>query len=232
MPGWRGSAMLEPVLETLTGVGLASSAGLNAYIPLLILGLLGRYTDMVNLPPQWAWLQNGWVIGIVVVLLAIEFVADKIPVVDHVNDMVQTFVRPTSGGLAFGAATTSQTVTVSDPGAFFSSNQWVPILAGVVISLIVHGFKAAARPVVNVSTAGVGAPVASTAEDIVSVFLSFVAILLPFLIIVFVVLFGWAAVAIVRRRRRRREEKLARRAAPPISAQDGNTLDLWRQTRR
>jgi large-conductance mechanosensitive channel len=220
------------VLETLTGVGLATSAGLNAYIPLLLLGLLGRYTDMVNLPPQWAWLQNGWVVGILAVLLVIEFVADKIPVVDHVNDVVQTVVRPTSGGLAFGAATTSETVTVSDPGAFFSSNQWVPILAGVVISLIVHGFKAAARPVVNVSTAGVGAPVASTAEDIVSVFLSFVAILLPFLIIVFVVLFGWAAVAIVRRRRRRREEKLARRAAPPISAQDGNTLDLWRQTRR
>jgi hypothetical protein len=224
--------MLEPVLETLTGVGLASSAGLNAYIPLLILGLLDRYTGLVELPPQWAWLQNGWVVGILAVLLAIEFVADKIPVVDHVNDAVQTFVRPTSGGLAFGAATTSETVTVSDPGAFFSSNQWVPILAGVVISLIVHGFKAAARPVVNVSTAGVGAPVASTAEDIVSVFLSFVAIILPFLIIIFMVLFAWGAVAIVRRRRRRREERLAARAAPPISAQDGNTLDLWRQTRR
>jgi hypothetical protein len=219
------------VLETLTGVGLATSAGLNAYIPLLLLGLLGRYTDMVNLPPQWAWLQNGWVVGILAVLLVIEFVADKIPVVDHVNDVVQTVVRPTSGGLAFGAATTSETVTVSDPGAFFSSNQWVPILAGMVISLIVHGFKAAARPVVNVSTAGLGAPVASTAEDITSVFLSFIAILLPILIIFFMVVFVWGAVAIVRRRRRRREERLAQRQAPPISAQDGSTLDLWRQTR-
>jgi hypothetical protein len=223
--------MLEPVLETLTGVGLATSAGLNAYIPLLLLGLLGRYTDMVNLPPQWAWLENGWVVGIMAVLLVVEFVADKIPVVDHINDVVQTVVRPTSGGLAFGAATTSETVTVSDPGSFFSSNQWVPILAGMVISLIVHGFKAAARPVVNVSTAGFGAPVASTAEDALSVFLSFIAILLPVLIIVFMVLFVWGAVAIVRRRRRRREEKLARREAPPISAQDGSTLDLWRQTR-
>jgi hypothetical protein len=219
------------VLETLTGVGLATSAGLNAYIPLLILSLLGRYTDMVNLPSQWAWLENGWVTGILAVLLVIEFVADKIPVVDHINDVVQTVVRPTSGGLAFGAASSSDTVTVSDPGSFFSGNQWVPILAGMVISLIVHGFKAAARPVVNVSTAGLGAPVASTAEDIMSVFLSFIAIILPVLIIVFMVLFVWGAVAIVRRRRRRREERIAQREAQQISAQDGSTLDLWRQTR-
>jgi hypothetical protein len=232
MPRWRGGVILEPVLELLTGAGLATSAGLNAYIPLLILGLHGRYTDMVNLPPPWAWLQNGWVVGILAVLLAVEFVADKIPVVDHLNDVVQTVVRPTAGGLAFGAASTSETVTVSDPGAFFSSNQWVPILAGMVISLIVHSFKAAARPVVNLSTAGVGAPVASTAEDIVSVFLSFVAIILPFLIIFFMILFGWAAVAIVRRRRRRRQERIAEREARHLgSAQDGNTLDLWRQTR-
>jgi hypothetical protein len=216
-------------LETLTGVGLATSAGLNAYIPLLILGLLGRYTDLVNLPPQWAWLENGWVVGILVALLIVEFVADKIPVVDHLNDVVQTVVRPTSGGLAFGAASTSQTVTVSDPGSFFSSNQWVPILAGMAISLVVHGMKAAARPVVNVSTAGVGAPVASTIEDIVSVVLSFIAIILPFLIIIFMVLFIWATAAILRRRRRRREEKLARREAQRL-AHDGSTLDLWRQT--
>jgi len=222
------------VLETLTGVGLATSAGLNAYIPLIILGLLGRYTDMVNLPPQWAWLQNGWTIGIIAALLLVEFIADKIPVVDHLNDVVQTVIRPTSGGLAFGAATTSQTVTVSDPGAFFSSNQWVPILAGMVISFIVHGIKAAARPVVNASTAGFGAPVASTAEDIVSVFLSFVAILLPVLIIVFMGLFIWGATAILRRRRRRKEEKLAQREAERLAreaAHDGHTLDLWRQTR-
>ena len=219
-------------METLTGVGLATSAGLNAYIPLLILSLLGRYTDMVNLPTQWAWLENGWVTGILAVLLVIEFVADKIPVVDHINDVVQTVIRPTSGGLAFGAASSSETVTVTDPGSFFSGNQWVPILAGMVISLIVHGFKAAARPVVNVSTAGLGAPVASTAEDIMSVFLSFIAIILPVLIIVFMVIFVWGAIAIVRRRRRRREERLAvQREAPPISAQDGSTLDLWRQTR-
>src|SRR6266542_1575252 len=100
------------VLETLTGLGLATSAGLNAYIPLLAIGLLARYTDLITLPASWAWLENGWVVVILVILLAIETVADKVPLVDHANDVIQTFVRPTSGGLAFGAASGSSTVTV------------------------------------------------------------------------------------------------------------------------
>src|SRR4029453_19214082 len=124
----------EYVLEALTGVGLATSAGLNAYIPLLAVGILNRTTGLVHLPPSWQWLSNGWVIGILLVLLAIEFVADKVPVVDHVNDVIQTFVRPTAGGLAFGAASSSSTVTVSDPGEFFSSHQWVPIVGGGGVS--------------------------------------------------------------------------------------------------
>jgi len=223
--------MLKYVLEVLTGIGLATSAGLNAYIPLLMIGLLGRFTNLITLPGPWAWLENEWVLGILVVLLAIEFVADKIPVVDHVNDVVQTVVRPTAGGLAFGAASSSQTVTMSDPAAFFSSNQWVPIVAGMVISFIVHSMKAVARPVVNASTAGVGAPVASTAEDIVSVVMSFVAILFPLLIILFLFALIWMFVSISRRRRRRRAEKLARLDAQRLAregSQDGHTLDLWR----
>ncbi|GAA0801819.1 DUF4126 domain-containing protein [Spirilliplanes yamanashiensis] len=192
------------MLEALTGTGLAASAGLNAYIPLVLLGALSRWTGLVDLPAGWQWLGNGWVLTILVVLLAIEVVADKVPVVDHVNDVVQTFVRPTAGGLAFGAGSTSETVTVSDPGAFFSSNQWVPIVAGVLIALSVHGVKAAARPVVNTTTAGVGAPVASTAEDIGSVLVSVAAIVFPLLVIVGLLVLVWFAVWIARRRSRRR----------------------------
>jgi hypothetical protein len=229
MPVWRGGVMLIRMLETLTGVGLATSAGLNAYIPLLMIGLLARYTHLITLPASWQWLENGWVLAILVVLLAVEFVADKIPVVDHLNDVIQTVVRPTAGGLAFGAASGSQTVTVSDPAQFFSSNQWVPIAAGMIISFMVHGMKAAARPVVNASTAGIGAPVASTAEDVFSVAMSFVAILFPFLIIIFLAMLIWFFVAMVRRRRRKKAEKQARREAERLqSAHDGRTLDLRR----
>jgi Domain of unknown function (DUF4126) len=204
------------VFEVLTGMGLATSAGLNAYIPLLLVALLARYTDLITLPAGWHWLENGWTVGILAVLLAIEFVADKIPVVDHVNDVVQTVVRPTSGGLAFGAASSAQTVTVDNPGSFFSSHQWVPIAAGILISLTVHGMKAAARPVVNATTAGFGAPVVSTIEDVTSVALSFVAIVLPVLVLVFiaglVAMFVWALRWRARRKAAKRAQRLAQQA--------------------
>ncbi|MFI7209754.1 DUF4126 domain-containing protein [Micromonospora maritima] len=201
------------MLEVLTGSGLAASAGLNAYIPLMLMGLLARYTDLIELPSGWQWLGNGWVLAILAVLLAVEVVADKIPVVDHVNDMVQTVVRPTAGGLAFGAGSGSETVTVSDPDTFFSTHQWVPVVVGVLIALGVHLLKAAARPVVNATTAGFGAPVASTAEDATSVVMSVVAILLPVLVLVFAVGLVVFAVWLVRRRRDRRRDRAAARAA-------------------
>jgi uncharacterized membrane protein len=193
------------VLEALTGTGLAASAGLNAYIPLMVMGLLARYTDLVDLPSGWTWLGNGWVLVVLAVLLCVEVVADKVPVVDHVNDVVQTVVRPTAGGLAFGAGSGAQTVTVSDPGSFFSSHQWLPVAAGVLIALCVHGVKAAARPVVNVSTAGFGAPVVSTIEDIGSVLMSVLAILMPILVLVGLGFLIWGTVLVVRRRRRKRQ---------------------------
>jgi len=219
--------MLGYVLEVLTGVGLATSAGLNAYIPLLLLGVLGRFTTLITLPPGWTWLENGWVLAILAVLLAIEVVADKIPVVDHINDVVQTFVRPTAGGLAFGAASGAQTVTVSNPGDFFTSNQWVPIVAGILISFIVHSMKAAARPVINATTAGFGAPVASTAEDAFSVAMSFAAILFPFLIIFFLVFLLWVFFAMRRRRKRKKLEK-AEKEALTRAAHDGHTVEFRR----
>ena len=193
------------MLEALTGTGLAASAGLNAYIPLLVMGLLARYTDVIDLPQGWSWLSNGWVLVILGILLAVEVVADKVPIVDHANDVVQTVVRPTAGGLAFGAGSGAQTVTVSNPGSFFGSHQWVPVAAGVLIALCVHGVKATARPVVNVSTAGFGAPVVSTVEDFGSALMSVLAILMPILVLVGIVLLVWLAIAVVRRRRRKRE---------------------------
>jgi hypothetical protein len=193
-------------------MGLATSAGLNAYIPLLAMGLLARYSHLVTLPDSWRWIANPWVLLILCVLLAVEVVADKVPVVDHVNDVVQTFVRPTAGGLAFGAASGAQTVMVTDPAKFFTSHQWVPIAAGAILSLTVHGMKATARPVINATTVGFGAPVASTVEDVFSTVMSVVALLLPVLIVVMLVAMVLAFVALVRRRSRRRAAGRAARA--------------------
>lgn len=188
-------------MELLTGFGLATAAGLNAYIPLLALGLLARFTDLVALPAAWSWLENGWVMTIVAVLLAIEIVADKVPALDSVNDIVQTFVRPTAGGIVFGSGTAAQTATVTDPGAFAQSGQWIPVAIGVVIALVVSLTKSTVRPAANVATAGMAAPVLSTIEDIASVVLVFLAILVPILVLLAVVALAWAAVRIIRRRR-------------------------------
>jgi hypothetical protein len=191
-------------VELMTGFGLATAAGLNAYIPLLAMGLLGRFTDLISLPHGWAWLENGWVIAIVAVLLVVEIVADKVPALDSVNDVVQTFVRPTAGGIVFGSGTAAQTAAVADPGEFARTGQWVPIAIGVVTALVVHLTKTTVRPVANVATAGVAAPVLSTIEDIASAALVFIAILIPALVLLVLIALIWGAVVLWRRRRRGR----------------------------
>jgi hypothetical protein len=190
-------------VELLTGFGLATAAGLNAYIPLLALGLLSRFTDLITLPHGWAWLENGWVMTIVAALLVVEIVADKIPALDSINDAVQTFVRPTAGGIVFGSGTAAQTSAVTDPGAFAHSGQWIPVAVGVVTALVVSLTKSTVRPAANVATAGMAAPVLSTVEDIASIGLVFLAILVPVLVLVAALALVWAVVRIVRRRRRK-----------------------------
>jgi hypothetical protein len=190
-------------VELLTGLGLATASGLNAYIPLLALGLLSRFTDLITLPHGWAWLENGWVMAIVAVLLVVEIVADKIPALDSINDTIQTFVRPTSGGIVFGSGTAAQTAAVADPGAFVHSGQWIPIVVGVLVALVVSLTKSTVRPAANVATAGVAAPVLSTIEDGVSIALVFVAILIPVVVLVVLALLVWGFVKLLRRRHRR-----------------------------
>lgn len=192
------------MLELFTGLGLASASGLNAYVPLLALGLLGRFTDVVTLPAGWGWLENPWLLGVLAVLCLVDVIADKIPAVDSVNDIVQTLVRPASGGIVFASGVGTETVAVSDPGSLFADGRWVPIVIGVVIALVVHLTKAGVRPVANVATGGVSAPVLSTVEDATSVSLVAAAILLPALVLVLLVAVAWAGVALLRRRRRAR----------------------------
>lgn len=204
------------MLELLTGAGLATAAGLNAYIPLLAVGLSARFLDWVQLPPAWAWLSNEWVMLVIGILLVLEIVADKIPAVDSVNDIIQTVVRPTAGGILFGTGTASETVAVTDPASFFTSNAWVPVAIGVLLSLTVHIGKTMARPAANAMTAGLAAPVLSGIEDVISVVLTFLAIVLPILVIVGIIGVVVGNITLIRRSRRRRREK--RDGTPAVPA--------------
>jgi len=189
------------MLAALTGLGLSAAAGLNAYIPLLLVGLLARFTDVVTLPASYQWIASGWALAAGAVLLAAEVVLDKVAVVDHLNDVVQTFVRPAVGGVIFAATTAAEQV---DSSSWMREHPWVGVLAGVVVAGLVHAGKVGARPVVNVSTGGVGTPVVSAAEDATSLGVSLLAVFAPVLVAVVLLLLVWAVVVLVRRARRRR----------------------------
>ena len=185
------------MLEVLTGSGLAMAAGLNAYIPLLALGLLSRYTDLLMLPAGWAWLESPAALVILGILLVVEVVADKVAAVDSVNDVLQTVVRPAAGGMVFAAGSGSETIAVSDPAEIFQSGAWIPIALGIFLAFTTHTAKAIGRPIVNVSTAGAGGPVVSTAEDVSAVALVGVSVFLPLLVAVLLVVLVVAVIWLV-----------------------------------
>lgn len=190
-------------MELLTGGGLALSAGLNAYVPLLLVGLLARFTTLVTLPAQWSWLSGDLALVVLAVLLLVEVVADKVPAVDHINDLLQTVVRPTAGGIVFAAGSSAQTPAVSHPADLLQAPVVLPFLVGVLLALLTHLGKAGLRAGVNLSTAGVGAPVVSTVEDVFALSLSVLAVLVPLLVLV--VLAGALAIGVGMVRRRRRK---------------------------
>ncbi|GAA2848281.1 DUF4126 domain-containing protein [Microbacterium arabinogalactanolyticum] len=192
------------MIEFLIGSSLAASAGLNAWMPLFLLGLADRLIPAVQLPAGWSWLSGDialWVIG---ALLVLEIVADKIPALDSLNDIVQSVLRPASGGIAFGAGASAQTVAVEDPSAFFTDNAWVPIVIGVGIALAVHVVKAVGRVAANSVTGGLAAPALSTAEDGASFMLAVAAIVVPILALVLLIGLIIAAVVMTKRRRARK----------------------------
>lgn len=197
------------MIAALTGMGLSAAAGLNAYIPFMIVALLARFTDVLTLPSQFAWIESWWAIGIGAVLLLAEFVLDKVPAVDTVNDTIQTFVRPSMGGLIFAATSAAGQL---DNSPWMREHTWVGVVLGVIVSGLVHTGKMSARPAINAGTLGAGAPVVSTMEDGASLGLSLIAIFVPILVIVaLLLLFGfflwlWRRVHRWRRNRRRRDD--------------------------
>ncbi|MCW2919759.1 MAG: putative transrane protein [Actinomycetia bacterium] len=196
----------------VTGLSLAAAAGLNAYIPILVVGLLGLFTHAVTLPHEYAWMTNGWVIAIVAVLLAAEVVLDKVAVVDHVNDAIQTLVRPAAGGAVFAATSAASQV---DSSSFMRGHPWIGWVLGIAVAFVVHLTKAGVRPVVNASTLGTATPLVSAVEDAVSLGMSLLAILAPVLALIALVVFVFAAIRLIRaalslRRRRARRDAAAR----------------------
>ena len=165
-------------MDFFTAFGLAASAGLNAYIPLLTVSLLARFTNLIVLSEPWDVLESWWVIGILVVLSVVEFFADKVPAVNHVNDVIQTFVRPAAGAILFA----SSAGVVSDMHPIFSA------ILGVLVAGGVHAVKSVAvRPALTATTGGAGNVPVSILEDISSTIFSIIAIVVPVLIVAVII---------------------------------------------
>jgi uncharacterized membrane protein len=164
----------------LTGLGLSPSAGLNAYIPLLIFALADRFTDRVTLDNPYDFISSTPGILIIMILLTIELVADKIPGVDHANDLIQSAVRPAAGAFLMMASTSHDD----------SLNPVISMIIGLFLAGTVHGVKATARPAITISTGGLGNPVISMIEDGISAVTSIFAIIAPIIAIFLLLLLG------------------------------------------
>lgn len=203
------------MIAALTGLGLSAAAGLNAYIPFMIVALIARFTDVITLPESFSWIESPWAIGVGAILLLTEVVLDKIPAIDTVNDAIQTFIRPSMGGLIFAATTAAEDL---DKSTWMAENPWIGVVLGIVVSGLVHSGKMAARPAINAGTLGAGAPVVSTAEDGASLGLSLVAIFIPILVIFALIGLAWLLVWLwlnVRKWKRRRVDRVGPDTAYP-----------------
>ncbi|MFN8593979.1 MAG: DUF4126 domain-containing protein [Thermomicrobiales bacterium] len=183
----------------LTAIGLAAPAGLNAYIPLLVLALADRATTAVTLQAPYSVLSSNLGIAVLVVLLTIEVAVDKVPGIDHANDILQSFVRPAAGALV-ALASTSGIVSISPA---------VMVLIGLVFAGSVNAVKVTTRPAVTVGTAGLFNPIVSLGEDLVATLASLTAIFVPALVIVFLAIFVVSSILLLRRFRRWRATGVA-----------------------
>ena len=160
------------MVDIFSAFGLSASAGLNAYLPLLIVAVSARL-NLFELNEPFDAMQSWWVIGLLAVLTLIEVLVDKIPAVDTANDVINTVIRPAAGALLFAASAN----VVNDVSPVLS------IILGLLTAGGVHAAKASLRPAITATTAGVGNPVVSTVEDIIAAITSLLAVLIPWMVL-------------------------------------------------
>ena len=145
----------EALAAIAVALGASWASGLNAYAAVLVLGATQRL-GLVALPHDLQVLASPWVMGVAAILFALNFFADKIPYVDSINDMLQTFVRvPTGALLAYGAAA--------------GLSPEVAVIAGLLggtLAAGTHVAKTGTRAMINTSPEPFSNIAASLVEDV------------------------------------------------------------------
>ncbi|MBI1407176.1 MAG: DUF4126 family protein [Caulobacter sp.] len=184
------------ILPALLGIGLAAATGFRTFLPLLMLGLAARFQLFgVHLADAMSWLDSPAALSALGIATVVELAADKIPAVDHALSVIGTVVRPIAGAVAAGAA-------------FSSFDPMTAAIAGLIIgaptALAFHAAQASTRVVSTTTTAGLGNPFVSVAEDLTATFMAALAMAAPVLIplLLVLILYGvWRLLGVARRGR-------------------------------
>jgi uncharacterized membrane protein len=172
-------------------IALAASAGLRAWLPLLLAGSLARI-GVLDLGESFSFLASNQALVLFGVATVIELVGDKVPAVDHALDVIGTPLRPAAGALLAA----SVLGTVSDPLTALALGTAV----GAPSALVPHAAKTALRTVSTTLTGGLANPILSFLEDVIALATFVLAVVVPVLVVILLVI----TVLFVRRLMRRR----------------------------
>ena len=155
---------MNPVETLGLALGAGFSSGLNLYATVATLGLLQRF-GVLHLPPGLQILSHPWVLAIAIALYLLEFFADKIPYFDTFWDALHTFIRPPAAAL----------LTFAAAGGAPPEWRWGAALLAGGVALTSHGTKASARAAVNTTPEPFSNWFLSFGEDVLAVWLTWMA---------------------------------------------------------
>jgi Domain of unknown function (DUF4126) len=186
-PLWTG---IVPSLAL--GIGLAACAGLRAWLPLLLAGLLAR-AGVLELGPSFRFIASNEALILFGVATVVEIVGDKIPAVDHALDALSTVLRPAAGSLLAA----SVLWRIPDPLTALA----LGVAVGAPSALVPHAAKSALRAASTALTGGLANPLLSLVEDLAAVFVFVITVALPVATAIVILVVGGLVLRRVLRRR-------------------------------
>ena len=181
------------VLPALLGLGLAASTGLKTFLPLLMLAVAARFQMFgIELSGPFVWLGSIGAVTALSIATATEFVADKVPFVDHALSLFGVVARPAAGALAAAAA-----FNTMDPAAAAVAG----LIIGAPAALAVHTAQSGTRIASTATTGGLANPLVSLAEDVAAFFTALLAMVVPILVPLVLLVAGlvvWRVIATLR----------------------------------
>jgi hypothetical protein len=186
-PLWTG---IIPSLAL--GIGLAACAGLRAWLPLLLAGLLAR-AGVLELGASFRFIASNEALILFGVATVVEIVGDKIPAVDHALDALSTVLRPAAGSLLAA----SVLWRIPDPLTALA----LGVAVGAPSALVPHAAKSALRAASTALTGGLANPLLSLVEDLAAVFVFVITVALPVATAIVILVIGGLVLRRVLRRR-------------------------------